>query len=211
MNEWQSDFDLLQAFVRHGEQPAFAEVIRRHLDLVFGTAFRKVQEQGAAQEVAQNVFAALVPKAWQFAPDDSLAAWLHKSALLESKDWLRAELRRRRREQTAAELGTTMNTPEDQPALRALVPLLDEALLSLREKDGAETRRRRARQAVLLFPTPRLQNRNRGRDHRRASAHGYLGPGGGGEFSGACCRTIDAADVAWVGGARCAVRKRYEN
>jgi Sigma-70, region 4 len=44
-------------------------------------------------------------------------------------------LRRRRREQTAAELGTTMNTPEDQPAFTALVPLLDEALLSLREKD----------------------------------------------------------------------------
>jgi hypothetical protein len=49
--------------------------------------------------------------------------------------WLRGELRRRRREQAAAELGTTMKTPDEQPALRALVPLLDEALLSLREKE----------------------------------------------------------------------------
>src|SRR5262249_57641591 len=62
-------------------------------------------------------------------------AWLHKAALLESKSWLRGELGRRRRELTAAELGTTMNTPENQPAFQALVPLLDEALLSLREKD----------------------------------------------------------------------------
>ena len=135
MNERQSDFELLQAFVRDGDQQAFASVVQRHLDLVYATAFRKVQEQFAAQEVAQNVFAILVKKAWHFAADDSLPAWLYKTTLLESKQWLRGEIRRRRREQTAAELGTTMKTPEDQPALRALVPLLDEALLSLREKD----------------------------------------------------------------------------
>jgi len=59
--------------------------VRRHLDLVFATALRKVTDTGAAQEVAQNVFVALARKAWQFAPDDSLPAWLHKAALLEWK------------------------------------------------------------------------------------------------------------------------------
>jgi RNA polymerase sigma factor (sigma-70 family) len=135
MNERRLDFELLQRFARQGEESAFADVVRRHLDLVFATALRKIEDPGAAQEVAQNVFTVLARKAWRFAPDDSLPAWLHKTALLESKSWLRGELRRRRREQTAAELGTTMNTPEDQPAFTALVPLLDEALLSLREKD----------------------------------------------------------------------------
>src|SRR5215831_9100265 len=135
MSERLQDFELLQGFTRHGEQSAFADVVRRHLNLVFATALRKVEDTGAAQEVAQNVFSALARKAWQFAPDDSLPAWLHKTALLESKTWLRGELRRRRREQTATELGTTMKTPEEQPAFAALVPLLDEALLSLREKD----------------------------------------------------------------------------
>jgi len=135
MNERRQDFDLLQRFTRDGEQSAFTDVVRRHLDLVFATALRKLEDPGAAQEVAQNVFAALARKAWRFAPDDSLPAWLHKAALLESKSWLRGELGRRRREQTAAELGTTMNSPADQPALNALAPVLDEALLSLREKD----------------------------------------------------------------------------
>jgi len=135
MNERRRDFELLQRFTRHGEQAAFTDVVRRHLDLVFATAMRKVEDTGAAQEVAQNVFAALARKAWRFAPDDSLPAWLHKAALLESTSWLRSELGRRRREETASELGTTMKTPEDQPAFHALVPLLDEALLSLREKD----------------------------------------------------------------------------
>src|SRR6266705_6530978 len=135
MNERQSDFALLREFAHHGRQPAFATLARRHLDLVYATALRKVEDAGGAEEIAQNVFSALARKAWQFAPDDSLPAWLHKTALLESKFWLRGEMRRRRREQTAAELGTTMKSSEDQPAFHALVPLLDDALLSLREKD----------------------------------------------------------------------------
>jgi RNA polymerase sigma factor (sigma-70 family) len=134
MNERAQDFELLQRFAR-GEQSAFADVVRRHLDLVLATALRKVGDAGGAQEISQNVFSVLARKAWRFAPDDSLPAWLHKTALLESKSWLRGELRRRRREETAVELGTTMKTSEDQPAFNALVPLLDDALLSLREKD----------------------------------------------------------------------------
>jgi RNA polymerase sigma factor (sigma-70 family) len=135
MNERHQDCELLRAFARQGDQPAFAAVVRRHLDLVYATALRKLEDPGAAEEVAQNVFAALARKAWQFGPDDSLPAWLHRTALLEAKMWLRGELRRRRREQAAAEMGTTMKTPDEQSALRALVPLLDEALLSLREKE----------------------------------------------------------------------------
>src|SRR6185436_5859358 len=135
MSDRRQDFELLQRFTREGEQLAFADLVRRHLDLVFATAMRKVEDTGGAQEVAQNVFAVLARKAWQFAPDDCLPAWLHKAALLESKSWLRRELGRRRRELTAAESGTTMQTPEEQPAFQALLPLLDEALLSLREKD----------------------------------------------------------------------------
>lgn len=137
MNERPTDFELLQRFARAGDQGAFREVVRKHVDLVFATALRKVGEAGGAEEIAQNVFSALARKAWQFAPDDSLPAWLHKTALLESKSWLRGELRRRRREQTAVELGTTMKTPDAQPAINALLPLLDDALLSLREKDRA--------------------------------------------------------------------------
>lgn len=141
MNERQSDFEWLQQFARAGNQSAFRDLVRRHIDLVFATALRKVGDAGGAEEISQNVFGALAKKAWQFAPDDSLPAWLHKTTLLESQAWQRGEMRRRQREQTAAELGTTMKTPDEAPAFHALVPLLDEALLSLREKD---------REALLL-------------------------------------------------------------
>ncbi len=135
MSAPQTDFEQLRDFVRHGDQQAFASVVSRHLNLVYATALRKLEDGGAADEVAQNVFGALARKAWQFAPDDSLAAWLHRTTLLETKAWLRGELRRRCRERIAAELGTTMKTPDEHPALQSLVPLLDEALLSLRERD----------------------------------------------------------------------------
>lgn len=141
MNERQSDFEWLQQFARAGNQSAFREIVRRHIDLVFATAVRKVGDAGGAEEISQNVFGVLARKSWQFAPDDSLPAWLHKTTLLESQAWQRGEMRRRRREEAAAELGTTMKTPDEQPAFQALVPLLDEALLSLREKD---------REALLL-------------------------------------------------------------
>lgn len=135
MNEPQSDFDWLQQFARAGCQDAFRELVHRHLNLVFGTAMRKVGDAGGAEEVAQNVFGVLARKAWQFDRDDSLPAWLHRTAMLEAQAWVRGEMRRRRREQTAAELGTTMKTSPESSSFNALVPMLDEALLSLREKD----------------------------------------------------------------------------
>jgi RNA polymerase sigma factor (sigma-70 family) len=135
MTERRKDFELLRDFARRREELAFTELVRRHVDLVFATALRKVDDPGAAEEVAQNVFVALARKAWQFAPDDSLPSWLYRSTLLEAKEWWRGELRRRHREQTAADLGTTMKKSDEQPVLCSLVPLLDEALLSLREKD----------------------------------------------------------------------------
>ncbi|HSU54273.1 MAG TPA: sigma-70 family RNA polymerase sigma factor, partial [Candidatus Dormibacteraeota bacterium] len=135
MNERRSDFELLRDFGRDDGEAAFANLVRRHLNLVYSTALRKTEDAGGAEEIAQNVFTILARKAWQFGPDDSLTAWLYKTTLLESKVWWRGELRRRRRDQTAAELGTTMNPPNDQISARALLPLLDEGLLSLRERE----------------------------------------------------------------------------
>jgi len=135
MNERSTDFEWLQQFARAGNQTAFRELVQRHLDLVFATALHKTRDPGGAEEIAQNVFGVLARKAWQFAPDDSLPAWLHRTTLLECKAWLRGEIRRRHREQAAVELGTTMKTSDDASAAQALVPLLDEALLSLREKE----------------------------------------------------------------------------
>lgn len=133
MNDRQTDFELLRGY-RSGDQSAFTALMRRHLDLVYATAVRKAGDM-AAQEIAQDVFSALARKSWMFGPDDSLPAWLYRAAVLEASHWLRGEMRRKAREQTAIAEGLTMNAPEESAAVNALLPLLDEGLLSLREKE----------------------------------------------------------------------------
>jgi len=82
MTERQKDFELLQEFARRGDQDAFTAMVRRHLDLVYATALRKAADAASAEEISQSVFAALARKAWQFARDDSVPAWLYKTTLL---------------------------------------------------------------------------------------------------------------------------------
>ena len=45
MSDRRQDFELLQSFTRDGEQSAFADLVRRHLDLVFATALRRSKTQ----------------------------------------------------------------------------------------------------------------------------------------------------------------------
>ena len=97
MDDRSQDVDLLQAFARRSDQPAFASLVRRHLDLVYATALRKVGDSGAAEEITQDVFAVLARNAWRFAAEDSVAAWLHRTTLLKGKAWWRGQLRRRER------------------------------------------------------------------------------------------------------------------
>src|SRR6267378_2833428 len=131
MSEVRTDDELLREYSEHGSESAFRAVVEKHLDLVFATTFRGVHDPGAAQEIAQNVFIALARKAVWLRGERNVAAWLHKTALLEVRSWWRAELRRRRREQTAIELGTTMK--DDDSLLKALTGELDDGLLKLRK------------------------------------------------------------------------------
>jgi len=139
MAEVKTDRELLRDYAEGGSESAFQTLVERHLNLVFATCLRGVNETEAAQEVAQNVFIALARKAPWLQGDISVAGWLHKTALLEVRSWWRGELRRRRREKTAVDLGTTMK--DEDSLLKALTGELDEGLLKLRECD---------RQALLL-------------------------------------------------------------
>jgi RNA polymerase sigma factor (sigma-70 family) len=139
MNEARTDRDLLRDYVERGSESAFQALVGRHVNLVFATALRGVNNTPAAQEVTQNVFIALARKARWLRQEATLAGWLHKTARFEVHSWWRGELRRRRREQTAVELHTTMK--DDDSLLKSLAGALDDGLLELRAAD---------RQALLL-------------------------------------------------------------
>src|SRR5213594_3442106 len=128
-----ADGELVTAYAMRGSENAFRALVTRHVNLVYATALRQVGDAALAEEITQNVFIALARKAPRLAGIQTLAGWLHRTAIFEAKARVRAELRRGRREEMAAEAAVLER--EGTSPLEALVPLLDEGLLNLRDGD----------------------------------------------------------------------------
>ncbi len=133
-----TDLELLARYSRQKAEDAFAEIVRRHLDLVHSAALRQVRCPQLAEEVAQSTFMKLARQAQQLAPHTILTAWLYQVTRREAIDVVRREARRQLREQAATEMNTMNATAEDWTHIE---PLLDEAMHALDDTD---------RSAVLL-------------------------------------------------------------
>ena len=95
------DFELLQAYLNQGSDDAFAELIRRHRDLVYSAALRQTGEPVDAEEVTQAVFMVLVKKAASITGKTVLAAWLLRTTHYVAANARRREQRRLLTEQVA--------------------------------------------------------------------------------------------------------------
>jgi RNA polymerase sigma factor (sigma-70 family) len=129
-----TDWELLARYTRHRAEDAFAELVRRHLDLVHSAARRQVRSPHLAEEVAQSTFLKLAQNAPQLAPDTVLTAWLYQVTRREAIDVVRREARRQLREQIATEMNALNATTADWTHIE---PLLDEAMHALDETDRA--------------------------------------------------------------------------
>ena len=127
------DSQLVRAYAAAGSEPAFQALVARHIHMVYATALRQTGDSGMAEEVTQNVFVTLARKAPRLCGMETLAGWLHRTAILEAKARIRSELRRALREETAARWAVVQS--EGVSPLETLVPLLDEGMLRLREAD----------------------------------------------------------------------------
>ncbi len=127
------DNALLTAYTAEESEVAFRAIVRRHVNLVFATAMRIAGDRGLAEEITQNVFVALARKAPGLKQHPSLAGWLHRTTVLEARAKVRAELRRRHRETAACEI--SLREMEGSSPLEALLPILDDGLLELKEVD----------------------------------------------------------------------------
>jgi RNA polymerase sigma factor (sigma-70 family) len=127
------DHTLLSRFAKSRDERAFTELVRRHLDLVYGVCLRRTGSRPLAEELVQNVFAALAQKAGSLKPGVSVVGWLHRAAHLESLSAFRSEPTRLRK------MKNYMDHPSDsdpQPdRFRELSPFLDQALDSLPASD----------------------------------------------------------------------------
>ena len=129
-----SDQHLLRAYAEGQSESAFAEVVTRHVDLVYSAALRMVCDPHLAEDVTQNVFIALARNAAELTTHPVLAGWLHHTARNLAVKVVRSEVRRRAREQEAATMKDTFATEPD-PLWNDIAPQLDTALGELNEPD----------------------------------------------------------------------------
>ncbi len=100
------DSELIRQYVSNHSEHAFAEVVSRHLKMVYAAALRWTNgDCQLAEEIAQSVFVDLAGKAGKLQGRISLAGWLYASTRFAAANAVRAEYRRRAREQMAV----TMN------------------------------------------------------------------------------------------------------
>jgi len=136
----QTDSQLLRAYAEAQSEPAFAELVRRHIDLVYSAARRMVCDSHLAEDVTQGVFVALAKSAPELADRPVLSGWLHRTAQNIAAQTVRTDVRRRAREQEAAAMNELLSAESDA-SWEHIAPCLDAALGELSEVD---------RDAVLL-------------------------------------------------------------
>jgi RNA polymerase sigma factor (sigma-70 family) len=134
------DQNLMREYARNGAEESFGELVHRHVDLVYSTAFRVLRNASLAEEVTQRVFVALAQNATKLQHRAVLAGWLHQTARNFAIATVRSEERRRQRERDAASL-ETFDSNDSQAGWDQLAPHLDGALARLSESD---------RDAILL-------------------------------------------------------------
>ena len=136
--ETDTDLQLLARYTQHHAEDAFAEIVRRHLDLVHSAALRQVRSPQLAEEVAQSAFTDLAHNSAKLRPDTILTAWLYQVTRRTAIDVVRREARRQLREQIATEMNA-MNASGTgvSPVWSEIEPLLDEAMSALDDTDRA--------------------------------------------------------------------------
>lgn len=129
------DTQLLRRYAEEGVEAAFAEVVGRHVDLVYGAALRQTYGNAAlAQDVVQGVFTDLARKASAVARHETVVGWLHTATRFAAAKAVRAEVRRQGREQEAQLVKDVMDGAGG-PNWEEVRPVIDAALGDLKERE----------------------------------------------------------------------------
>jgi RNA polymerase sigma factor (sigma-70 family) len=130
------DVDLLRRYSDEGAEDAFREVVQRRFGLVYAVALRQVgNDAHLARDVAQHVFVELARQAGSLSRGKVVSGWLYRTARFTAIDMVRAERRRRNREQEAHAMHESSTNPVSDHDWENLRPVLDDALSELNERD----------------------------------------------------------------------------
>lgn len=137
-----NDTELLRRYAEDHSEAAFAELVSRHVGLVYAAALRQVG--GAthrAQDVAQTVFVVLARQAGPLSRRTEIVGWLYTSTHHMAAKLKRTEQRRALRELEAHAMNEINADGAAAADWERLRPVLDEAIHGLSDAD---------REAILL-------------------------------------------------------------
>ena len=124
----------MREYLDRNSEGAFAELVQRHINLVYSVAVRHVGNSQDAQDVAQAVFVILIRKAASLRHRTTLTGWLYETTRLSARQLLRTRARQQAREQEAY-MQSTLNEPDTGDVWKQLAPILEEAMTRLTEKE----------------------------------------------------------------------------
>jgi RNA polymerase sigma factor (sigma-70 family) len=125
------DRELLDEYVKSRSQSSFGELVTRYLPVVYSAARRMVRDSHLAEEVAQSAFATLAQKADSIRPPQVLGGWLYNTTRHLAMHAVRAEQRRREREQIAC----AMHSLDQPPHIPEIAEHLEPAMAELKAED----------------------------------------------------------------------------
>lgn len=124
------DMALVAQYAGKNSEEAFAELVRRHVNLVYSVALRYAGQGADAQDITQTVFITLARKAAKLREKTVLTGWLYETTRFTAMSFMRNNFRRQLREQEAE-----ANPDDSSGAWRQLAPLLEEGMTRLNEKE----------------------------------------------------------------------------
>jgi RNA polymerase sigma factor (sigma-70 family) len=145
-----SDGELLRRYAETSSEEAFAELVRRHIDLVYSAALRQVNgDAHLAQDVSQKVFSELARRASSLWKRPVLSGWFYTCAHFIATKAVRTECRRRKREQEAQAMHELSDAGASEIDWGKIRPVVDRVMHELNASD---------REVILMryFENPQL-------------------------------------------------------
>jgi RNA polymerase sigma factor (sigma-70 family) len=127
-----TDGQLLESFVRRGEQAGLEALVRRHGPMVWGVCRRILRNHHDAEDAFQATFLVLFRKATSIVPREMVGNWLYGVAQKTALKARAATAKRRTKERQEAEMPEPAATEKD--LWMDLQPLLDHELGLLPDK-----------------------------------------------------------------------------
>ncbi|MCZ7645504.1 MAG: RNA polymerase sigma factor [Planctomycetota bacterium] len=126
------DSTLLARYLERRDQDAFRQLVDRHAPMVYVTCHRMLRDEHAAEDAAQAVFLLLVRRTKDLKGHINLGGWLHRTAVLTSKESIRQGRTRKCHEREAGNMRLHASMDESaHPVWNSVSDRLDALLHAL--------------------------------------------------------------------------------